>query len=130
MKEKCTESRELQIEELADIICEIDDNGYSYDQDGREITGYANSNKIASELIYKGYRKSTEVAREIFEEIMLAIEQGESNADVRIKDLAPHTRAVMTTVGKVYSGEIGKTICEVFKKYIKESANNEQRKAD
>ena len=50
-------TEEKQIEELADIICEIDDNGYSYNEDGYEITGYANANKIASVLVYKGYRK-------------------------------------------------------------------------
>lgn len=55
-------------------------------------------------------------AEEIFVEIMLAIEQGESNADIRIKDLAPHTYKVMMGAGKVYAGEIGKAICEVFKK--------------
>lgn len=46
-----------QIEEMADIIAEIDDNGYSYNEDGYEVVGYANSTKIASVLIYKGYRK-------------------------------------------------------------------------
>ena len=71
----------------------------------------------AQRAIKAGYRKASEVAEEIFADIMSAIEQGNSNADTRIKDLAPHTYTVMMQIGKVYAGEIGKAICQAFKKY-------------
>jgi DNA integrity scanning protein DisA with diadenylate cyclase activity len=48
---------EKQIEELIDAITGIDDNGYAYDSEGFEITGYANSRNIAEALYNAGYRK-------------------------------------------------------------------------
>jgi hypothetical protein len=55
-----TIEEEKQIEEMADIITDIDNNGYSYDEFGYEIIGYANSNKIAAVLYNAGYRKQSE----------------------------------------------------------------------
>lgn len=53
-----THTMDSQVEELVEDINDIDDNGYAYGEDGYEITGYANSRKIATELIQKkGYRK-------------------------------------------------------------------------
>lgn len=49
-----------EIEELIDIINDVDDNGYAYDEDGYEITGYANSRKIAEALYNADYRKQSE----------------------------------------------------------------------
>jgi hypothetical protein len=49
-----------EIEELIDVITCVDDNGYAYDNEGYEITGYANSSKIAEALYNASYRKQIE----------------------------------------------------------------------
>lgn len=106
-------NKEKQIEEMANDL----ENHTCMSQFQAETT--------ARMLHHIGYRKASEIAREIFAEIMSAIEQGKSNADARMKDLAPYTHKTMTAVGKVYSGEIGKAISEVFKnKYTEEEKDD------
>ena len=46
-----------RIEELADLINDIDNNAYAYDNDGYEIFGYADAKKIAEVIVIADYVK-------------------------------------------------------------------------
>ena len=63
-----------------------------------------------------------EVAREIFEEIVQAIEKGvaEANKKVDITAVTLDIKRISSCVGKMYAGYIGMSICQVFKKYTGE----------
>ena len=62
--------RDKQIEEMANVINEMDEiNAHYYDQYMQECEAFANAGEIAQALYNAGYRKASEVAREIFEEI-------------------------------------------------------------
>ncbi len=75
-------SRDKQIEEMADIINNIEYNAYS--EMGEE---FANADRIAEDLVNAGYRKSAEVAREIFEELqgLLIMRIGVTQAIAELK---------------------------------------------
>jgi hypothetical protein len=68
-EDKCHHlKKQRQIEEFIDAINDVDDNGYAYDNEGYEITGCANSRKIAEALYDADYRKQSDVAVEIIDE--------------------------------------------------------------
>lgn len=69
-------SKERQIEEIIDVITCVEDNGYAYDSEGFEITGYANSTKIAEALYNADYRKQSEVIDEFVKRLLDAFPEG------------------------------------------------------
>ena len=58
----------------------------------------------------------------IFGEVMEAIEKGQGNANQRItrNTQSIDFRDTLFAAGEIYTGEIGKAICEVFKKYTED----------
>jgi hypothetical protein len=58
----------------------------------------------------------------IFGEVMEAIDKGQENGNQRITNNIKSLdfRKVLFSAGEVYTGEIGKAICNVFKKYTEE----------
>ena len=109
IKEAETEFRDKQIGEMTKVICE-----------NTAISCYETAVEIAEELTAKGYRKASDVAREIFEEIEKVLEQSKEIADVRIRELAPHTYKVMQEAGKLYHKHDSNAIAELKKKYESE----------
>ena len=75
---------------------------------------------IGNRLYDAGYRKASEVAREIFADVMIAIEKGVAEANKIITDKAPTAKELLHPTGGMYAGCIGKSICGVFKKYESE----------
>lgn len=62
--------KEKQIEEMATVINEMDErNAHYYDKYMIECEAFADANAIAKALYNKGYRKQSEVAKEIFDDI-------------------------------------------------------------
>ena len=66
-------NRDKQIEEMAKAITEKQEAGWEY-VNGSEYTTDVFNHELAEHLYNRGYRKSTDVAREIFDEIEDAIE--------------------------------------------------------
>lgn len=75
---------------------------------------------LAEALYNAGYRKASDVAREIFEEVMQALEKGIAEANKTILDKTRIFTEELICTGEMYAGHIGKSICEVFKKYESE----------
>ncbi len=111
---------QMRIEQEIGICKAIQEQGITVDKDelikalqydrGQYDKGYIN-----------GYnRKASEVAREIFEEIEKALEQAKEIADVRIRELAPHTYKVMREAGKLYHKHDSNAIDELKKKYTED----------
>ena len=107
-------SRENQIEEMADIITDAMLNGAENFVDCVVVA--------VEELVAKGYRKSTDVAEEIFAEIENALElllrivtEGRKNDGIKYQQLHD---------GRIVSIEAIKYfIAELKKKYIGEDIN-------
>ncbi len=57
-----------ELEEMADVISDVVDNAYAYNEEGYGIPPYAVSLKIAEHLYNAGYHKQTESAWEWFED--------------------------------------------------------------
>lgn len=76
--------------------------------------------KLEAVLRANGWRKVTDVAREIFEEVMQALEKGVAEANKTILDKTRIFTEELICTGEMYAGHIGKSICEVFKKYESE----------
>ena len=105
-------SREKQIEEMAQTIHDV-----------AEAHHIIWCTELAKILYNAGYRKASDVAEEIFAEVMQAIEKGVAEAKEKVtnseKDFA--FRDVLLHTGELYAGNIGKDICEVFKNYTQKS---------
>ena len=105
-------SRENQIEEMARDLCECCDNGICY-ADKKPCDLKCEEYTNAQYLFAKGYRKASEVAREIFEEIE--------------KELRSNVETIVTIKDEEedgwYDGELnvlgmlGNYIAELKKKY-------------
>lgn len=143
-------SADKQIEEMAQEIRAVKEYiGDAYCTIGERRVGESHSEKIARHLIEeKGYRKAediyediyegrieivkigdndklkkaSDVAREIFEETMQAIEKGVAEGSEKIINSLTNEglRALLIPTGEAYAGYIGKAICEVFKKYTED----------
>lgn len=111
-------SREKQIEEMAfNLIMATSPLGV------KDLTKQFDYKTVATDLyeLY-GWRKASDVAEEIFAEIMQAIEKGVAESKEKVTNSAKDFafREVLLHTGEVYAGDIGKDICEVFKKYTTE----------
>ena len=69
------------------------------------------------------YRKTSDVAREIFDGVMQAIEEGTKNATSTLKQSITTHEKLLVSTGEMYSGFVGKAICQFFKKYESEGAD-------
>lgn len=105
-------SRDKQIEERRDISDIIYWSGYGFDR--------GTCNDISKQIQEQGYRKASDVAREIFKEVMQALEKGVAEANKTILDKTRIFTEELICTGEMYAGHIGKSICEVFKKYESE----------
>ncbi len=110
-------SRDKQIEEMAKGICDIQCNGLKCN----ECDTCCEYRMQAIALYNAGYRKKSDVAREIFVDVMEAVEKAIAEANKTITDkTSPHISEILVSTGQMYAGHIGKSICEVFKKYESE----------
>ena len=108
-------NRDKQIEEMANDLAQICPDLVE------NCCGQINCvTHLALSLSKMGYRRADEVAEEIFEEIEKALEQSKEIADVRIRELAPHTYKVMQEAGKLYHKHDSNAIAELKKKYTSE----------
>ena len=117
-------SRDKQIEDMARTMCNCYDSGYCK-MHGNSCDLKCISGFNALGLCNAGYRKSTDLARKIFEEIEEALAQNKEIADIRIRELAPHTYQVMREVGKLYCKHASRAIAELKKKYTQEITEGE-----
>ena len=106
-------SRDKQIEEMADIIDRMEDNAYTYFDEP-----FANGERIAEVLYNAGYRKSTDVAEEIFAEIEERIATLEYQANTPRKTVK--TEELRAQVNWVLHEVVPITIAELKKKYTEE----------
>ena len=105
-------NRDNQIEEMANDLAKICPDL------AENCCGQINCvTHLTLSLSKMGYRKASDVAREIFEEIEKALEQAKEIADIRIRELAPHTYQVMREVGKLYCKHDSSAVAELKKKY-------------
>jgi hypothetical protein len=89
-------------------------------------SNYGTYNAVAEHLYNKGYRKTSDVAREIFDGVMQAIEEGTKNATSTLKQSITTHEKLLVSTGEMYSGFVGKAICQFFKKYESEGADDEK----
>lgn len=109
--------RDKQIEEMAIVLSDGGCRKCDCDANGR----FNCKLLYDAELLYNaGYRKASDVAREIFEEVMQALEKGVAEANKTILDKTRIFTEELICTGEMYAGHIGKSICEVFKKYESE----------
>ena len=89
--------------------------------------GYSKVDKemLAVALYNIGCRKASYIAREIFEGVMQAIEDGTKNATSTLKQSVTTHEKLLVSTGEMYGGFIGKAICQFFKKYESEGADDE-----
>ena len=114
------------IEEMAWDLCDIPKHPSikSCEQCGNK---HCLAMYYAKRACNNGYRKASDVAREIFEEVMQASESGVADAEGTVNRSTKRFafREVLLHTGRMYSGHIGKAICEVFKRYESEGAKDE-----
>jgi hypothetical protein len=102
---------EKQIEEMAKVLGEIQEFGINRPRDEERYPVLYPSNKeVADYLISKGYRKYTDVAREIFAEIERLLDNHHS-ACLPVGAIEAYT---------YYEGGLGDSIAELKKKYESE----------
>lgn len=128
--EKRKEEKKRQIEEMAKIIGNFDcwdcDNCKCVviKSEGIECIDYALAEHL---FIAYGYRKASDVAREIFEGVMQAIEEGTKNATSTLKQSITTHEKLLVSTGEMYSGFVGKAIYQFFKKYESDGADDERK---
>lgn len=106
-------SIEEQIAEMERYILEVQNAGWQIVDDTCAIKDVKNS-ELAEYLYHAGYRKATDVAADIFAEIMQAMRKGVEDAKTKTNGIAIE---ILDYAGGMYTGCIGKAICDVFKKY-------------
>ena len=119
-----------QIEEMAKALLDSEVVIDGLDRAFARVRGVENSRfeKMARYLVdTQGYRKSTDVAMEIFEKVTQAIKKGtvEANQKIINSTTVLDFREILMHTGEMYAGYIGKSICEVFKKYESEGMQND-----
>jgi hypothetical protein len=116
---RLTMNRDKQIEEIACDLCDC--MPYIVCDEYLHTCENCKNKEMAEYLYTAGYRKSSDIAREIFEEIEKALEQAKEIADIRIRELAPTTYKVMREVGKLYHKHDSNAIAELKKKYTEDN---------
>lgn len=111
-------SRDKQIEGMVKDICKIE-------KPCKECFAYPDACKAvryAERFYHAGYRKASDVVSDIFEGVMQAIEEGTKNATSTLKQSITTHEKLLVSTGEMYSGFVGKAICQFFKKYESEGA--------
>lgn len=105
---------------INEVLCDIEDAELNFSKLKRPILDI--EEYVAEVLVEKGYRKASEIAREIFNSIMNALEKGvkEANKVVENSTIDSEFRAVLLHAGEMYAGHIGKAICDVFREYTED----------
>ena len=124
-------NRYKQIEERCELADLLDDIGRDWDnylyecqeEEQEPVFDYYDFN--ADHILDAGYRKASDVAREIFEGVMQAIEDGTKTATSTLKQSVTTHEKLLVSTGEMYGGFIGKAICQFFKKYESEGADDE-----
>lgn len=107
-----------QIEDLGKKL-----RAYAYDM---KLNDNDDCQNVADFIITTlGYRKTEDIAMEIFDGVMQAIEEGTKNATSTLKQSVTTHEKLLVSTGEMYSGFVGKAICQFFKKYESEGADDD-----
>ena len=117
-------SRDKQIEEMARDLCECYNCDGTCYQDKKPCDLKCDEYTNAQYLYSKGYRKASEVAREIFEEIERAFfKYYDSHVTYSSPNLPYHLReAVGFSLNEMFM-----KVAELKKKYLEETANGNKK---
>ena len=105
-------NKDKRVEEM---LCDIEGAELEFSKLKRPVLDV--EEYVAEALIEKGYRQESEIAEELFNNIMNALEKGveEANDVVKNSTIDSEFRAVLLHAGEMYAGHIGKAICDVFR---------------
>lgn len=108
-------SRDKQNEEMAQCLCGWN-RGTLCILDDKDCNLQCTYGKLANELTAKGYRKSTDLAEEIFAEIEKLLKENQFT-------LLPPYRSEITDWKTVFRLKLASDIAELKKKYIGKDTN-------
>ena len=116
------QTKDKQIEEMYKDVYEAIEHNSVIDITHGGYIGI-NTDGLTKELYDDGYRKSTEVAREIFEEIDSLLESDENDFDNVFEDARNEGDSTVSLALSNYVYGIRKMFAELKKKYMEDNDN-------
>lgn len=119
-----------QIDDMVTLMCEERKKHKSCKackSGNSNANAYCRIEHYAETLYNADYRKAISVATEIFDGVMQAIEEGTKNATSTLKQSITTHEKLLVSTGEMYSGFVGKAICQFFKKYESEGADDDTK---